>query len=72
MNLIDFCEELGEKLNLPENLHVAAVFKNNSESEILGWAILDKNNNKMSSLIETENLVDWEKYLLHSNDCPII
>lgn len=40
------CIKIGEQIGLPlKNLHIAAVFENNSSDEVIGWAVLDGNNN---------------------------
>lgn len=40
------CIKIGEQIGLSsKNLHIAAVFENNSSDEVIGWAVLDSNNN---------------------------
>ena len=40
------CIKIGEQIGLlSKNLHIAAVFENNSSDEVIGWAVLDGNNN---------------------------
>lgn len=40
------CKDLTNKLGLNENnQHVAMIFKDNEHDQIIGWEILDENNN---------------------------
>lgn len=55
------CIKIGEQIGLPsKNLHIAAVFENNSSDEIIGWAVLDSNNNIVKQYVDLKDL--WNEY----------
>lgn len=55
------CIKIGEQIGLPlKNLHIATVFENNSSDEIIGWAVLDSNNNIVKQYVDLKDL--WNEY----------
>ena len=55
------CIKIGEQIGLLlKNLHIATVFENNSSDEIIGWAVLDSNNNKVKQYVDLKDL--WNEY----------
>ena len=51
------CKDITYKLNLHlENKHVATVFKDNNSHQIIGWAILDENNNILERYDDIQEL----------------
>lgn len=55
------CIKIGEQLGLlSNNLHIAAVFENNSSDEIIGWAVLDSNNTIVKQYDDLKDL--WDEY----------
>lgn len=60
-NLAYLCKEIGDKLGLlSKNLHIAAVFENNTSDKIIGWAILDGNNKIVKKYDDLKKL--WNEY----------
>lgn len=62
MTLIELCENIAKAIELPQGLHVAAVFEDNDHDEIIGWRVLDSNNRPMSGILSFEELKECEKY----------
>ena len=55
--LEQMCIDITHKLGLDnDNHHVAAVFKNNNSQQIIGWAILDENNNILEQYDDIKEL----------------
>lgn len=51
------CIKIGERIGLSsKNLHIAAVFENNSSDEVIGWAVLDSNNNIVNQYDDLRDL----------------
>ena len=67
MSLDELCRQLMTAIKLPKEYHIAAVFKDDESDEIIGWAVLDKDNNMLTDMISTENLHDWEKYIIEDD-----
>ena len=64
MDLIGICKEIGKTIELPEPYHLSAVFQDNQHDEILGWMILDKENNPVSELLSNLNeLTNWKNHI---------
>ena len=58
-NVHELCIEITKKLNLDsKDLHVAAVFESNDSNEIIGWAILDWENNIVKRYDDLKELWD--------------
>lgn len=58
-NVHELCIEITNKLNLDsKDLHVAAVFESNNSNEIIGWAILDLENNIVKRYYDLKELWD--------------
>jgi hypothetical protein len=58
------CKDMTHKLNLHlENKHIATIFKDNNSQQIIGWAILDENND----ILERYNDIQ-ELYNAHINN----
>ena len=62
MTLIELCENLKKAMGLPYDLHVAAVFQDNDHDEIIGWRVLDRENNSVTDTIPSEDIKNWKKY----------
>ena len=57
--LENICKKLTDKLNLQEHsMHVAAVFNDNLSDEIIGWGILDEDNNIVTFYNDIKMLFD--------------
>ena len=57
MNTLEkLCKQIAQKINLAENLHIAALFENNESEEITGWAVLDDSNNIIKQYGEVDEL----------------
>lgn len=41
-------------------MNIAAVFENNSSDEIIGWVVLDSNNNIVKQYVDLKDL--WNEY----------
>lgn len=55
--LEQMCIDITHKLGLDnDNRHVAAMFKDNNSQQIIGWAILDKNNNILEQYDDIKEL----------------
>ena len=55
--LESICEQLSEKFHLYEyGYHLAAVFENNDSREIVGWAVLDEDNQIVDVYNEIEDI----------------
>lgn len=55
--LESICEQLSEKFHLYEyGYHLAAVFENNDSREIVGWAVLDEDNQIVDFYNEIEDI----------------
>lgn len=50
------CKQIAQKINLAENLHIAAIFENNESEDIIGWAVLDDSNNIIKEYDEIDEL----------------
>lgn len=60
--LKSLCIKIGEQIGLPsKNLHIAALFENNSSDEVIGWAVLDSNNNIVKQWDDLRDL--WNEYV---------
>lgn len=68
MNIDDLCRQIAKTLKMPREYHIAAVFSDNDSDEVIGWCILDGENNILSEMIQTENLPNWESYILENSD----
>lgn len=67
MSLDELCRQIMTAIKLPKEYHIAAVFKDDDSDEIIGWAVLDKDNNMLTDMISTEDLPNWESYIM--DDC---
>lgn len=57
MNVLEkLCKQIAQKINLAENLHIAAIFENSESEDIIGWAVLDENNNILKQYDEIDEL----------------
>ncbi len=57
MNVLEkLCKQIAQKINLAENLHIAAIFENSESDDIIGWAVLDENNNILKQYDEIDEL----------------
>ena len=57
ITLESICEQLTEKFHLYEyGYHLAAVFENNDSREIVGWAVLDEDNQIVDVYNEIEDI----------------
>ena len=55
--LESICEQLSEKFHLYEyGYHLAAVFEDNDSREIVGWAVLDEDNQIVDFYNEIEDI----------------
>ena len=55
--LESICEQLSEKFHLYEyGYHLAAVFEDNDSREIVGWAVLDEDNQIVDVYNEIEDI----------------
>lgn len=50
------CKQIAQKINLTENLHIAVIFENSESEDIIGWAVLDDNNNIIKRYDEVDEL----------------
>lgn len=64
MSLNELCEQIKKKLRLPDEYHIAGVFKENGDDEIIGWAVLDGDNNMLTDVIPTDKLPQWEAFMV--------
>lgn len=64
MELIELCRQIAKAIALPMEYHIAAVFKDNSSDEIIGWRVLDSNNKPITPILKTESLDDWKRFLI--------
>lgn len=67
MNIDDLCRQIAKTLKMPSEYRIAAVFSDNDSDEVVGWCILDGENNILSEMIRTENLQNWESCILGSS-----
>lgn len=65
-SLMELCENIKKRINLPDDKHVAAMFENNDSDEVIGWAIFDKGNIPITDIIPTEDLKNWEKHITYN------
>ena len=57
ITLESICKQLTEKFHLYEyGYHLAAVFENNDSREIVGWAVLDEDNQIVDVYNEIEDI----------------
>ena len=57
--LRQMCVDITEKLGLDkDNKHIAAVFANNNSQQVIGWAVLDKDNNILEQFDDIKKLFD--------------
>ena len=57
MNALEkLCKRIAQKINLVENLHIAAIFETSESEDIIGWAVLDDNNNILKQYDEIDEL----------------
>ena len=50
------CKQIAQKINLAENLHIAAIFENSESEDITGWAVLDDSNNILKQYDDVDEL----------------
>jgi hypothetical protein len=51
------CKQIGMKLSLQDRgVHVAGVFENNDSDTVIGWAVLDSDNNVVKKYNSIEDL----------------
>lgn len=51
------CKQIGMRLSLQDRgVHVAGVFENNDSDTVIGWAVLDSDNNVIKTYDNIEDL----------------
>jgi hypothetical protein len=63
MTLEEFCLNIGKSINLPQDYHIAAIFEDNEHDEIIGWRVLDKDNNQITNILQAEELYNWRNLI---------
>jgi len=51
------CKQIGMRLSLQDRgVHITGVFENNDSDTVIGWAVLDSNNNVIKTYDNIEDL----------------
>lgn len=64
MTLKELCLTIGKAIELPEEYHIAAVFQDNDHDDIIGWRVLDGDNNPVTKILQVKEFKDWKKHII--------
>ena len=64
MALKELCLTIGKAIKLPEKYHIAAVFQDNEHDDVIGWRVLDIDNNPITKILQVKELDNWRNHII--------